>query len=528
MNQTVDFLVLGSGLAGLSFALKVADSGKVFVVSKTSLDETNTRYAQGGIAAVTYKPDTFDKHVSDTLVAGAGLCDRSVVEMVVREAPERIQELLRWGTHFDRTAQGGFDLAKEGGHSEHRILHHKDSTGYEIQRALTEKARAHPNITMLEHHFAMDLVTQHHMGVPTMRHQNDIQCYGAYVLDTRTNLILTLLARLTYVATGGVGNVYQTTTNPTIATGDGIAMVYRANGVVENMEFVQFHPTSLYNPGERPSFLITEALRGHGAVLRGQDGKEFMHKYDSRGSLAPRDIVARAIDSELKHTGHDFVLLDATHLEAEDLRAHFPNINQKCLSIGIDFTRVPIPVVPAAHYLCGGIKVNEHGRTSINRLFAGGECTSTGLHGANRLASNSLLEALVFAHRSAVQAKAIFENFDFQTDIPAWNDEGTSNNEEMILITQEFKELQQIMSNYVGIVRSNLRLKRAFDRLEIIYRETEDLYEKSVPTQNIGELRNAVNIAYLVIKMARRRRESRGLHHTVDYPKQNPVIERLH
>ncbi len=518
MDRKVDFLVIGSGIAGLSFALKVAEHGSVCIISKTSLDETNTRYAQGGIAAVTYLPDSYNKHINDTLIAGAGLCDRKVVEMVVKKGPEQIKELIKWGTSFDKKPNGDYDLAKEGGHSEQRILHHKDNTGFEIQRALTKKIISHKNIITLEKHFAIDLITQHHLGEEMNRHKGGIECYGVYSLNLKTNAIDTILAKNTFVATGGAGNIYQTTTNPPIATGDGIAMVYRAKGVVENMEFVQFHPTALYNPGERPSFLITEALRGFGAILRTVKGKEFMHKYDKRGSLAPRDIVARAIDQEMKLSGSDFVYLDARSLDEKDVETHFPNIKEKCLSLGIDISADLIPVVPAAHYFCGGIKVDLTGHSSIKYLYAAGECSCTGLHGANRLASNSLVEALVYANEAAkASIKNISEIKEF-IDIPQWNFEGTSHPEEMVLITQNIKELQQIMSNYVGIVRSNLRLKRALDRLEIIYNETEELYKKSTVSQKICELRNAINVAYLVIKMAARRKESKGLHYTIDYP----------
>jgi L-aspartate oxidase len=519
VKKKVDFLVIGSGLAGTSFALKVAEFGSVCLVTKSTIEETNTRYAQGGIAAVTYKPDTYEKHVKDTLSAGDGLCDKEIVEMVVKEAPGQISQLIQWGANFDKNSDGDFDLAREGGHTEHRILHHKDNTGQEIQRALTEKAKSHPNIEYLENTFAIDLITQHHLGKEVKRSHDDIECYGAYTIDFRTRSVETILAKTTMVATGGSGNMYLTTTNPVIATGDGVAMVYRAKGIIENMEFIQFHPTSLYNPGERPSFLITEAMRGFGGILKDTKGREFMHKYDPRESLAPRDIVARAIDNEMKTSGDDFVYLDCTHLDPVELSNHFPNINNKCLSLGIDITKDYIPVVPAAHYQCGGIKVDKNGHTWINRLYAAGETSCTGLHGANRLASNSLMEAIVYANRAANDAIQTYQEVPHQENIPDWSDEGTTHNEEMVLITQNFKEMQQIMSNYVGIVRSNLRLKRAFDRLEIIYRETEDLYRKSKLTQKLCELRNMINVAYLVIKMAQQRHESRGLHYNIDYPR---------
>ena len=518
MSRKFDFLVVGSGIAGLSYALKVADHGSVCLISKTALDETNTRYAQGGIAAVTYSPDTYEKHIADTLSTGTDLSKEEVVRIVVKEGPQQINELVNWGTSFDKKPNGMFDLAKEGGHSEHRVLHHKDNTGYEIQTSLSKRVRGHKNITILENYFAIDLITPHHLGTEVKRNHNNIVCYGLYALKIENNQIETILAKTTFVATGGAGNIYQTTTNPPIATGDGLAMVYRAKGIIENMEFVQFHPTALYNPKERPSFLITEAMRGFGGILKTRDGKEFMHKYDKRESLAPRDIVARAIDHEMKSRGDDFVYLDATYLNENDLKDHFPNINKKCLELGIDISKDMIPVVPAAHYVCGGIKVDLNGCSSIKNLYAAGESASTGLHGANRLASNSLLEALVFAERASKHAIGQLENIQIKQGIPEWNYEGTSHPEEMILITQNMKELQMIMSNYVGIVRSNLRLKRALDRLEIIYRETEELFRKSTVSIAICELRNAINVAYLVIKMASRRKESRGLHYTIDYP----------
>jgi L-aspartate oxidase len=517
MKREVDFLVIGSGLAGLSFALKVADYGKVCIVTKSQLDETNTRYAQGGIAAVTYEPDTFEKHIQDTLISGDGLCDENIVRMVVTEAPAQIRQLVEWGTNFDRKSDGTFDLAREGGHSENRVLHHKDNSGFEIERALCERVRKHPNIEILEYYFAVDIITQHHLGKLVKRYHSDIECYGAYIINFETRKVQTVLARVTVIATGGTGNLYNTTTNPLIATGDGIAMVYRAKGIIDNMEFIQFHPTTLYNPSERPSFLITEAMRGHGAILKTLDGKEFMHKYDSRGSLATRDIVARAMDNEMKIRGEDHLYLDARHLDPKSLIDHFPNIYEKCKSLGIDITKDLIPVVPGAHFLCGGIRVNENGQSTINKLYALGETSCTGLHGANRLASNSLLEAIVFADRAAKNVLKCFRNCSIQKNIPEWNDEGTTHPEEMVLITQNSKEMQQIMTNYVGIVRSDLRLKRALDRLEIIFEETEELYKKSILSQKLCELRNMINVGYLVIKSAQARRESRGLHYTIDH-----------
>ncbi len=518
MRMKFDFLIIGSGIAGLTFALKVAEHGTVCVISKDKIDETNTKYAQGGIAAVTYEPDTFEKHIKDTLIAGDNLCDEEIVRLVITEGPEQINDLIKWGTSFDKDDKGNYHLAKEGGHSEHRILHHKDNSGFEIQRAITQRVKSHKNITVLEDHFAVDLITQHHLGKLVKRKHDDTECYGAYVLDLHTNDVKTILAKTTLVATGGIGNIYQTSTNPLIATGDGVAMVYRAKGRIENMEFIQFHPTSLYNPNERPSFLISEAMRGFGAILKTIDGKEFMHKYDKRGALATRDIIARAIDNELKLRGDDYVYLDCTHLDKDELIKHFPNIHKKCLSIGIDITKQPIPIIPAAHYVCGGVKVNTNGQSRIKHLYTAGEVASTGLHGANRLASNSLVEGMVFSNRASKHAIKSIKDISYNDEIPDWNKEGTSHPEEMILITQSYKEMQQIMSNYVGIVRSDIRLERALSRLEVIYKETEELYKTSFLSQKLCELRNLINVAYLIIKMAQKRKESIGLHYNIDYP----------
>lgn len=519
MQQKVDFLIIGSGIAGLSYALKVAEHGSVYMITKANEDESNTKYAQGGIAAVMYSPDSYEKHIKDTLIAGDGICDEEIVRMVITESTERINELINWGAQFDKTKSGEFDLAKEGGHSEHRILHHKDNTGFEIERALLSKVHSHKNITILDHHFAIDIITQHHLGKEVNSRTPNIECYGAYVLNLKSNKIETILAKTTLMATGGAGQVYSTTTNPTIATGDGVAMVYRAKGRVDGMEFYQFHPTALYNPGESPSFLISEAVRGFGAVLKTIDGKEFMQKYDERKSLAPRDIVARAIDNEMKTRGDDFVYLDCSHLEKENFINHFPNIYNKCLSLGIDITKDCIPVVPAAHYMCGGIHVNKNGRSNINNLYAIGECSSTGLHGANRLASNSLLEAIVYAHRAAVDSIELTKQKTFCENIPNWNAEGTAHPEEMVLLIQSLREVQAIMTNYVGIVRSDIRLQRAFDRLEILYKENEALYLKTTISPKLCELRNLINVAYIIIKHARARKESIGLHYNINYPK---------
>lgn len=520
MTYEYDYLVIGSGIAGMSFALKVAaPDKKVALVCKTTLDEANTALAQGGVASVTnLAVDNFDKHIEDTMIAGDRLSDPQAVRKVVTEAPEQIRQLLEWGVDFDRNADGDFDLHREGGHSEFRILHHADNTGFEIQQSLIKRVRENPYIDIYENHFAIEIITQHHLGKIVTRRTPGITCYGAYVLNPDTGGVDKFLSRVTLMATGGVGAVYTTTTNPLVATGDGIAMVYRAKGTVQDMEFIQFHPTALFHPGDRPSFLITEAMRGYGAVLRNLRGEEFMHKYDPRLSLAPRDIVARAIDSEMKLYGDDHVYLDVTHKDAEETKRHFPNIYAKCLSLGIDITKDYIPVAPAAHYLCGGIKVDLNGQSSIDRLYAVGECSCTGLHGGNRLASNSLIEAVVYADAAARHASANISHYDLRHDVPDWNDEGTRHNEEMVLITQSIKEVGQIMSAYVGIVRSNLRLDRAWNRLDILYEETERLFKCSKASREICELRNIINVGYLIMRQAKERKESRGLHYTLDYP----------
>ncbi len=521
MTHSYDYLVIGSGIAGMSFALKVArrHGVRVALVCKTTLEEANTALAQGGVASVTnLEVDDFDKHIHDTMVAGDWLSDPAAVSRVVKGAPDQIKELIAWGVNFDKTADGSFDLHREGGHSEFRILHHADNTGFEIQRGLIEAVRSCPQIDVFEHHFAIEIITQHHLGKRVTRHTPDISCYGAYVLDLDSGNVDTFRAKITVMATGGAGAVYQTTTNPLVATGDGIAMVYRAKGTVSDMEFIQFHPTALFHPGDRPSYLITEAMRGYGAVLRNKRGEEFMHKYDPRLSLAPRDIVARAIDSEMKLHGDEHVYLDVTHKDPEETRRHFPNIYAKCLSLGIDITKDYIPVAPAAHYLCGGIKVDGDGQSSIRHLYAVGECSCTGLHGGNRLASNSLIEAVVYADAAAKHAAAEIDHISLRDDIPQWNDEGTRHPEEMVLITQSIREVGQIMATYVGIVRSNLRLDRAWNRLDILYEETEKLFKCSKASREICELRNIINVGYLIMRQAKERRESRGLHYTVDYP----------
>ncbi|WEK36625.1 MAG: L-aspartate oxidase [Candidatus Pseudobacter hemicellulosilyticus] len=533
-----DFLVIGSGIAGLTFALKAArqfPDRKILVITKSQADETNTKYAQGGIAGVTdFERDSFDKHIEDTLIAGDGLCNKAVVEIVVKEGVDRIREIIDWGTQFDKEDDGDFKLGKEGGHSEFRILHHKDVTGREMERALLEAVAAHPSIEIIKHCFVVDLITQHHLGYLVTKSTPNIECYGVYVLNHQTQQIEKIFSRITLLATGGNGQVYRSTTNPHIATGDGVAMVYRAKGRIENMEFIQFHPTALYEPGVRgQSFLITEAVRGDGGILRNKNGEAFMERYDARKDLAPRDIVARAIDSEMKITGTEHVYLDVRHMPFDKFMEHFPNIYEKCKSIGIDVTKDLIPVAPAAHYSCGGIKADEWGRTSITNLYAAGECASTGLHGANRLASNSLLEAMVFAHRCFMDATQRIRNGNRgglavePSDIPDWNASGTTEPKEMILITQSLKEVQQIMSDYVGIVRTNTRLERALKRLDLLWEETESLYETSVLSPQLCELRNMITVSYLIVKCAHFRKESRGLHFNTDYTEKSPLVQNI-
>jgi len=532
MIQT-DVLIIGSGIGGLTTAIKLAEQKKdlrILVLTKTEEGESNTSYAQGGVAAVWNKEvDTFSKHKADTLDAGDGLCAEKIVDIVVEEGPQRVQDIINWGARFDKApGEDEYDLGKEGGHSENRILHYKDLTGWEIQRALMQKADEYPNIEVRQHYFALDIITQHHLGFTVTRLTQDIQCFGAYALNKQTKKIDKILAKITVVATGGTGQVYRNTTNPVIATGDGISMVYRAKGWIQNMEFVQFHPTSLFNPAlDNPVFLVSEAVRGFGAILKRRDGSEFMEQYDPRKSLAPRDIVARAIDNEMKLGGDECMFLDCTHLDPEKFIAHFPTIYEKCKSLGIDPMQDMIPVVPACHYMCGGIKVDEFGQSSIGRLYAVGECTSTGLHGANRLASNSLLEAMVFAKRIADDVASKIQDIALQTDIPDWTARGTTTPKEMVLITQSAKELKEIMSSYVGIVRSNVRLKRALDRLWLLYSETEGVYNSSKVSPQLCELRNLITIGYLITRSASMRKESRGLHYTTDYPERQPFIQHL-
>ncbi len=514
-----DILVLGSGVAGLTVAIKAAKAlpGKqVIVATKADESESNTKYAQGGIAAVWDQLDSFEDHIEDTMIAGDRLSDPEVVRMVVEKAPDCMRQLMSWGADFDKNTQGEIDLGKEGGHSAHRILHYKDITGFEIEKTLLEQVESLPNISVLPYHFAIDLITDHHL--PEEERKDGISCFGAYVLNQKTNRIDTYLATSVVLATGGIGQVYAATTNPLVATGDGIAMAYRAKARIKDMEFVQFHPTSLYQPGESPSFLISEAVRGFGAYLRNRKGDRFMLSVDDRAELAPRDIVARAINSELIRSGDSHVFLDCTHLDQDEFRKHFPNIRDKCLSLGIDPAVQFIPVVPAMHYLMGGIEVDSRGYTSISNLFACGECSCTGLHGANRLASNSLLEALVFGNRIADE---IIENrsglrFDEGLHIPEWDEEGTTVPKEKVLISHNRRTIQYIMSDLVAIVRSNERLEKALDHLNYLYQDTEKAYEKSKLSPQICELRNLNAVAYLVVKQSMSRKENKGAFYSLD------------
>ncbi|MGE5357272.1 MAG: L-aspartate oxidase [Deltaproteobacteria bacterium] len=523
MRSTTDILVIGSGVAGLTFAIKMAQKRpdlKITIVTKNSIDESNTRYAQGGIAAVwDTVNDNVDKHFADTIDAGDKLNDEKIVRMVIEKGPGLVRELIGWGARFDKKDDGTYELGKEGGHSVNRVLHHKDITGWEIERTLIDKLKAINNIEVLENHFALEIITQHHLGRVVMKVTPGIEAYGAYVLNKNNFTIFTILSRITVIATGGAGQLYGVTTNPKVSTGDGIAMFYRAKGRIANMEFVQFHPTALYDPqGESPNFLISEAVRGHGGVLKTKDGIEFMQKYDKRGSLAPRDIVARAIDKEMKIRGEDNVFLDVRNIEKNDFIAHFPNIYDKCLSLGLDPMIKMIPVAPACHYFCGGIVIDKNGKTSIKNVYSAGEATYSGLHGANRLASNSLLEGLVYAHNMHVEIDKIIDDIQINYRVPNWDATGTSEPKEMILITQSMKEIKEVMGSYVGIVRNNVRLQRAMDRIKLLNSETEHLYKSTVLSQQLCELRNLITIAYIVTKSAMMRHESRGLNYNTDYP----------
>ena len=510
-----DFIVLGSGIAGLTFALKVAHAGKVAIITKKSRTESNTNYAQGGIAAVTSKDDSFESHVQDTVIAGGGLCKEDIVRGIVEEGPDRVKELINIGMKFSQkeTENGNYelDLGKEGGHSNRRILHAKDVTGREIERALLDSISSNKNICVFENHFAIDLITTQKLGQP-----NTNRCVGVYVLNNETSLVETYSAKTIVLATGGCGKVYLYTSNPDIATGDGTAMSYRAGATISNMEFVQFHPTCLYHPNAK-SFLISEAVRGEGAELLNLSGQRFMEKIHPLKSLAPRDVVAQAIDSEMKRTGDDHVLLDITNKPARYIIDRFPNIYQTCLNFGLDITKEPIPVVPAAHYQCGGVQVSRNGETCINGLYAIGEVSCTGLHGANRLASNSLLEALVYAHRAANHSLAN-PNLAIDTDLPDWHSGDAIDADEMVVVSHNWDELRRTMWDYVGIVRTTKRLKRALTRVKNLQEEISDYYWDFTVTSDLLELRNLATVAELIVKSALRREESRGLHYTLDYP----------
>ncbi|HVH44566.1 MAG TPA: L-aspartate oxidase [Labilithrix sp.] len=531
MRLTCDFLVIGSGIAGLSFALEAAERGEVIVVTKRGREESNTKYAQGGIAAVLDEADSFEAHVNDTIVAGAGLNHPRAVELTVRDAPARIAMLRNAGAKFD-LAPGGvhadesspslnatqdLDLHLEGGHSARRIVHAGDMTGKEVERALVDAVNAKANIRVLEEHMAIDLITLAKYGGPEV-------CAGAYVLDVEQGKVVTILARATVLATGGAGKVYLYTTNPDVATGDGIAMAFRAGAEVANMEFYQFHPTCLFHPKAK-DFLISEALRGEGAILRRLDGTPFMKEFDGRAELAPRDIVARAIDHEMKRSGAEHVLLDITHKEPTFIKEHFPGIYAQCMRYGIDITREPIPVVPAAHYLCGGITTDLEGRTTIPGLWAIGECAHTGLHGANRLASNSLLEGMVFAHRAAGALSSV-ESSKPWPEVPEWDVGEAVPSDEAVVITQNWDELRRLMWNYVGIVRSDKRLRRAARRIALLQEEIAEYYWKYFVTRDLLELRNIATVAQLIVECAAARRESRGLHFTIDHRDTDPRMAR--
>ena len=530
MQNHTDFLIIGSGVAGLSFALKVAEQGDVTLITKKEAMESNTNKAQGGIASVFGEVDSFDLHIQDTLAAGDGICNQDIVEMVVKEGPARIEELMKLGVEFNLSGTGpsihtrtNLELGREGGHSQNRIVHASDMTGKEVEGVLLEMVRNHPRIALYENHIAIDLITystRMKRGMVTATHEDS--CCGAYVLDRKSRQIKTFSSRITLLATGGAGKVYLYTSNPDIATGDGIAMGYRAGTTVANLEFVQFHPTCLFHP-EAKNFLISEAVRGEGAVLVNSVGESFMKKYDAQGDLACRDVVARAIDAELKERGDNSVFLDISHKDAGSVRDRFPNLHRQCLDFGIDMTREPIPVVPAAHYMCGGVVTDVYGRTDINRLYAIGETACTGLHGANRLASNSLLEALVYADTAAKQAIKDLQENNAATEPqpPPWDIVGTTDSDERIMVSHNWDEIRRMMWNYVGIVRSDKRLVRAERRIQNIQAEIKEYYWDFKVTGDLIELRNIATVAELIIQSAMHRKESRGLHYNIGYPNRN-------
>jgi L-aspartate oxidase len=518
MRVESDFIVIGGGIAGLCFALKAAQAGKVTVLAKKGFKESSTNLAQGGIAAVSSKDDSFEMHVADTLQAGAGLCHEDIVRLVISEGPARVERLVENGVQFTtrkNTEINEFDLGLEGGHSKRRILHASDFTGREIMDRLLELASQHPNIELREYHIAIDLLIH-----PKDRYipREEKVCWGAYVLDIRAREVHTHVAPVTVLASGGAGKAYLYTSNPDIATGDGIAMCYRAGARIANMEFIQFHPTCLFHPRAK-SFLISEAVRGEGALLQGEDGIPFMEKYHPQGCLAPRDIVARAIDNELKKTGNDCVYLNISHRNPDFIRTRFPNIYQRCKELGIDMTREPLPVVPAAHYTCGGVVVDPWARTDIQNLYAVGEVACTGLHGANRLASNSLLEALVFAERAADHSlQSVRGSAGPAPGISDWTSGNAKDSDESVVVTHNWDEIRRVMWNYVGIFRSNKRLERAKRRIDALKAEIHQYYWDFLVTSDLIELRNLALVADLIITSAMIRKESRGLHYNINYP----------
>jgi len=521
MRIESDFLVIGSGIAGLSYALQAADHGSVTIVTKRDISESATKYAQGGIASVFSVEDSFAAHIDDTMVAGAGICHEDVVRMVVEEGPQTIRNLIEWGVRFTTGGVGAdYDLTREGGHSARRILHAEDITGREIERALVTAVRQHPNVRIYEHHIAIDLITTARLEKKPLAEN---RCLGAYALDINNGQVTTFASRFTLLASGGAGKVYLYTCNPDVASGDGVAMAYRAGATIANMEFMQFHPTTLFHPLAK-SFLISEAVRGEGAILRRRDGTAFMEKYHKLKDLAPRDIVARAIDNEMKVSGDDCVYLDITHEPADMVRNRFPNIHRTCMEFGLDMTREWLPVVPAAHYLCGGVAVNLDAATDIPGLYAIGEVAFTGLHGGNRLASNSLLEAAVFAGRAFQHSTGSLKTMlHDHREIPDWDSGTAINSDEMVVVSQNWDEIRRTMWNYVGIVRSDKRLARAMRRIKLIQDEIEEYYWNFIVTSDLIELRNISTVAELIVACAQMRKESRGLHYNIDYPQRDDV-----